>query len=65
MASTRLVIFRASAIFVISALTKFLAFSGRLSESRSLYLPASSRARCVPTSPVAPVMSTVFREPSR
>jgi hypothetical protein len=25
-----------------------------------LVFPASSRARCVPTSPVAPVMSTVF-----
>src|SRR5258708_17384818 len=33
---------------------------GLRSDRRSLYLPASSRLRCVPTSPVAPVMSTVF-----
>src|SRR5262245_48430680 len=53
----------ASLIFDTSALTNvwpFAGFSGRRSESRSLYLPASSRARCVPTSPVAPVRSTVF-----
>src|SRR5688572_2061524 len=63
MASTPLVIFKASDIFEISALMKlwpFGALSGRLSESRSLYLPASSRLRWLPTSPVAPVMSTVF-----
>src|SRR5215510_1615374 len=50
----------ASAILDTSALTKFFAFSGLLSERRSLYLPANSRARCVPTSPVAPVINTVF-----
>src|SRR3954470_7980745 len=58
----------ASAIFETSALTKVCplgALSGRLSDRRSLYLPASSRLRCVPTSPVAPVISTVFISPFR
>src|SRR6266404_3691443 len=35
-------------------------FTGLMSESRRLYLPASSRRRCVPTSPAAPVMRMVF-----
>src|SRR6266446_4643721 len=35
-------------------------FTGLRSESRRLYLPASSRRRCVPTSPAAPVMRMVF-----
>src|SRR5712664_723661 len=53
----------ASASFEMSARTKLWPFgglSGRWSESRSLYLPASSRLRCVPTSPVAPVINMVF-----
>src|SRR6266850_1033115 len=35
-------------------------FTGLMSESRRLYLPASSRRRYVPTSPAAPVMRMVF-----
>ena len=68
MASTPFVIFSASAIFEMSALMKFFAFGGLqrpLSERRSLYLPASSRRRCEPTSPAAPVISTVFTQSSR
>src|SRR5260221_479817 len=62
-ASTPLVIRTASLILETSAFMNVCPFgglSGRRSERRSLYLPASSRLRCVPTSPVAPVMSTVF-----
>ena len=64
MASTPLVMRSASDIFDMSAFKKLsdllLFFSGLRSDKRNLYFPASSRRRCVPTSPVAPVISTVF-----
>src|SRR5262245_60919313 len=66
-ASTPLVIFIASANFEMSARRNCSSFDGfrlLLSESRSLYFPASSLRRCDPTSPAAPVMSTVFMDRS-
>src|SRR6266481_1348389 len=63
-ASTPLVMRRMSAMRAMSPGMDFSPaasfFTGLMSESRRLYLPASSRRRCVPTSPAAPVMRMVF-----
>src|SRR5258708_31855181 len=53
--------FATSAFMNVSAAARFP--TARMSDKRSWYLPAGSRRRCVPMSPAAPVMRTVFTSP--